>query len=429
MFHMGWFLSFNASGWQSPGAGSMTKEWMKADPWVDMGRSMERAGFDYMMLEDASFIPDVHRGSMEGALASGGSPKHDPMTLIPLIGRATKNLGIIATMTSTFYPPFLAARLLSTLDSLTDGRAGANLVTGHNLRTAQNFGLDEQIEHDVRYEMADEWVRVVRALWDTWEPGAVVLDEERGIFADHTKVHLADFKGQWYSSRGPLNTVPSPQHHPVFCQAGGSPAGRAFAAKHADTVVASVSSVEAMREYRADMDQRLIDNGRKPSDCKVLYVASPVLADSNEEADAKRERQLGTVEQRMERTLSALSFSTGIDFSKLDLDQPIPPVSTNAARSTTERLLGNGKSEAKTLREHVSKDMPQIALVGTPDKVASIMGDMMEEAGGDGFLISGQVTRRFVGEVCEGLAPALRKRGLVRDGYSHTMLRENLQAF
>jgi FMN-dependent oxidoreductase (nitrilotriacetate monooxygenase family) len=427
---MGWFLSFHPAAWLSPGAGSMGKEWTKADFWVDMGRSLERAGFDYMMLEDGSFIPDVHRGSTEASLATGGYPKQDPMTLVPLIGQATKNIGIITTVTSTFYPPFLAARLMSTLDSLTDGRAGANIVTSHNLRTAQNYGLSEQIEHDLRYKMADEWIRAVRSLWDSWEPGAVVMDEENGMFADPAKVHYADFKGEWYSTRGPLNTIPSPQHNPVICQAGGSPAGRAFAAMHADTVVASVASVEAMKEYREDMNERLIDAGRKPTDCKVLFVATPVIADTDEEAHAKFERGLGTIEARMERNLSGLSFASGVDFSTLDLDAPVPSVETNAARSSFERMMGSDLKEAPmTLRELVSLPPQTITLVGTPDKIASQMGEYMEEAGGDGFLISGGTTRRTVHEVADQLAPVLRKRGLIRDGYSHQLLRDNLQAF
>lgn len=428
MFHLGWFLSFHAQAWNQPWAGSMSREWMKADPWVDMARSLERAGFDYMMLEDGSFVPDVHRGSMRGALASGAAPKHDPMALVPLIGRATSRLGVIATVTSTFYPPFLAARLMSTLDHLTDGRVGANIVTSHNLRTAQNFGLNEQIDHDLRYEMADEWVRAVQALWNSWEPGAVLMDEETGVFADVDKVHRADFEGRWYSTRGPLNTVPSPQQSPVICQAGGSPAGRAFAARHADTVVASVGSVEEMREYRRDMSQRLVDAGRRPTDCKILFVVTPVLADTEEEAQAKWQRMLGPVEVRTERALAQLSFSSGVDFSRFDLDAPVPQLQgTNAARSTTQRLLGSDSTT--TLRDLVSGEPQQITLAGTPDTVAARMEEYMQEAGGDGFLISGPLTRRTVVEVCEGLAPALRGRGLIRDGYSHAHLRDNLLAF
>jgi len=430
MFHMGWFLSYNAAAWNSRWGGVTPSNWMKAERWVQMGVSLERAGFDYMMLEDGSFIPDVHRGSTQQALASGGNPKQDPMALVPLIGAATNRLGIIATTTTTFYPPYLAARLMATLDHLTNGRVGANLVTSHNLRTAQNYGMDDQIEHDVRYEMADEWIRCVRALWDSWEPGAVVMDEITGVFADASKVHRADFQGKWYSSRGPLNTMPGPQGNPVICQAGGSSAGREFAAKHADTVVASVASVEAMKAYRQDMDARLVANGRKPTDCKVLFVVSPVLADSSRAAEELAEAQLGSLEARRERALSALSFASGVDFSQFDLDAPVPTMETNAARSTMERLLGGDTgAEAKTLRELVEAAPQSIRLIGTPKDVAAQMGEQMAEVGGDGYLISGLVHPRFIAEIADGLAPALRKRGLIRNGYSHETLRENLLAF
>ncbi|MEV1294208.1 NtaA/DmoA family FMN-dependent monooxygenase [Pseudonocardia sp. NPDC049635] len=426
---MGWFLSYNAAAFGSRW-GVRPTEWMKPQQWVNMGVSLERAGWDYMMLEDASFIPDVHGGSMQQALASGTAPKHDPMALVPLIGAATSRLGIIATMTSTFYPPYLGARLMATLDHLTEGRVGLNMVTSHNLRTAQNFGMDGQIEHDERYRRADEWIRCVKALWDTWEPGAIVMDEVTGVFADHTKVHEANFQGEYYSSRGPLNTMPGPQGRPVICQAGGSPAGRAFAAEHADTVVASVGSVEAMKSYREDMDERLVAAGRKPTDCKVLFVVSPILADSQEMADELAEIQLGTVEQRRERALAALSFASGVDFTTFDLDAPVPEIHTNAARSTMQRLLGGDTgATAATLRELVEAPPQAIRVIGTPDAAAAQMGEYMQEAGGDGFLISGTVTPRFVAEIAEGLGGALRRRGLIRDGYSHEHLRDNLLAF
>jgi FMN-dependent oxidoreductase (nitrilotriacetate monooxygenase family) len=428
VFHMGWFLSFNAMAWNAPWSGFAADEWMQAAPYVDMARSLERAGFDYMMLEDGSFIPDAHHGSMSGSLASGLVPKHDPMTLLPLIGQATEHIGLIATVTSTFYPPYLAARLMTTLDHLTSGRVGANIVTSHNQRTAQNYGLDEQPEHDLRYQMADEWMQAVTALWNTWEPDAVVMDEQAGVFADHTKVHYANFHGKYYSTRGPLNSFPGPQHHPVICQAGGSPAGRAFASKYAETVVAQVGSAEDMREYRSDMDARLVANGRKPSDLKILFVVIPVLADTEEEAKIRFERQQGTQEMQIERGLSYLSFASGMDASKFDLDAPPPQLKVNAARSTTERLLATQKP-SMTLREVLLQRPDAIDLYGTPTSVARQMGELMDHAGGNGFLIGGPVTRRYISDIADGLAPELRRLGLIRPEYSHATLRENLMAF
>ena len=187
---------------------------------VDLARALENACFDYLMIEDSLMVSDTYRGTMEYSLAHGaGAPKNDPMPMVPLIAQATSKIGIIATMATSFYPPFTAARLGATLDHLTKGRVGINIVTASSHRSAQNYGFDQHIEHDERYLMADEWMQVCYALWSSWEPGAVVANRDHGVFADFSKVHTIDFKGKYYSCRGPLNTAPGPQGRPVICQA------------------------------------------------------------------------------------------------------------------------------------------------------------------------------------------------------------------
>ena len=228
---------------------------MEPDLYIDLARALERACFDYMLIEDGSFVADAYKGSPEWYLHNAYSvPKSDPVPLVPLLAYFTKRLGIVPTVTTSFYPPFLAARLGATLDHLTHGRVGLNIVTAHNDRAAQNFGLDRHYEHDLRYEMADEWMEVANRLWASWEPGAIVADPESAMFADHTKVHPINFEGRFYKCRGPLNTAPGPQGRPVICQAGGSPAGIAFAAKHADSVIAKVRGVAAAKSFRQQHD-------------------------------------------------------------------------------------------------------------------------------------------------------------------------------
>mgnify|MGYP005821368087 CR=1 FL=1 len=174
---------------------------------------MDRSAFDYLMLEDGSFVPDAFQGSPEWYLRNAYIvPKADPMPLVPLLAHATTQLGIVATISTSFYPPFIAARLAATHDHLTHGRFGLNLVTSHNDRAAQNFGLEHRHEHDLRYEMADEWMQIVNGLWSSWEPGAVVNDPETGIYADRTRIHPIDFVGKYHRCRGPLNM--SPGHLP-----------------------------------------------------------------------------------------------------------------------------------------------------------------------------------------------------------------------
>jgi FMN-dependent oxidoreductase (nitrilotriacetate monooxygenase family) len=394
-----------------------------------MATSLERAGFDYMMLEDSSVLPDIYEGSLRHTLKVA-TVRQDPMPLVPLLAQATSHLGIIATASTSFYHPFMAARLFATLDNLTKGRVGVNIVTSSPHAAAQNYGYEKHFEHDLRYEMADEWMDCVRQLWDSWSPDALILDEETGVFADHTKVHKIDFQGKFHRSRGPLNCLPGPQHHPVVCQAGGSPPGRNLAAKYADTVIAATVGVEAMKAYRDDISERMIAFGRKPSDAKVLFLVSPILADTDEEAYAMRDRQRAAQAADVEGILAALSYFSGIDFSKYDPDGPFPDLSGSNGHQSTLADFARG-SEGKTFREvATTRNVAEsVELVGSPDTVAAKMGEVMEYVGGDGFLIASPVTRRAITDIADGLAPALRRRGLIRSSYSHEYFRDNLLEF
>ena len=242
--------------------------------YIDLVRAMERACFDYVMIEDGSFVPDAFQGSPEWYLHNAYAvPKHDPMPLVPLLAQGSSHLGIVATMTTGFYPPYLAARLGATLDHLTRGRVGLNLVTAHNDRTAQNFGLERHYEHDLRYEIADEWVRVVDKLWQSVgnrTPWSAI--RRPACMHEYHKVHPIDFVGKYFKSRGPLNMPPGPQRRPVICQAGISPAGRDFASKYADTIVARSRGAEAAREGSATTCARAWTGmAATRTDCKVMF--------------------------------------------------------------------------------------------------------------------------------------------------------------
>jgi FMN-dependent oxidoreductase (nitrilotriacetate monooxygenase family) len=429
MFHLGWFLNYRAQGWNEPFSGSIGSNWTKPDLFVDLAHSAERAGFDYMMFEDGYYVPDIWKGNNRYFLSRAQhAPKHDPMTLLPILAQQTKHLGLIATMATPFYPPYLAARLMSSLDHLSDGRIGVNLVTAHTVRAAQNYGYDEHFEHDTRYEMADEWITLVKALWDSWEPDAVLNDLESGVYVDGDKVHTIDFEGKYYRSRGPLNTMPSPQGHPVICQAGGSPAGKNLAAAHADTVIAQVDGVEQMKAFRDDMSERLIAFGRKPTDLKVLYWVTPIVAETDDDAFARDAAIKAKAAVDIEAKLAGMSWYSDIDFSKYDLDSPLPEVENNGGVASLAHAIG--ADPTLTLREIASKPARfAVDLVGSPDRVASIMCEAMDECGGDGYFIGGSATRKFIAEITDGLAPELRRRGAIRDGYEHEHLRDNLLAF
>jgi FMN-dependent oxidoreductase (nitrilotriacetate monooxygenase family) len=427
-FHLGWFLNFVPDAWNETwGSGG--------SPWdgrfyIEMAQALERACFDYVILEDKLMVSDAYGGTMEADLKHGVAPKHDPAPLATLMAYCTERLGIVPTLSSSFYPPFLLARMVATMDHLARGRMGWNIVTSAEDRAAQNFGLDKLYEHDLRYEMANEYLDLVCQLWDSWEPDAVVRDRERGVYADHEKVHHIDFEGRFYKSRGPLNTVRPPQGRPVLCQAGASPPGRDFAAKYADTIVAPGSTIAQMKEYRSDIRARIEAHGRKPDDCKVLFLIAPVVGETIEEA-RERSNRWAADPAHVEYVLAEISSITEIDFSQFDLDQPLPEVTTNGERGSLEHFAKKGKG--MTLRElAISGLSDSIDLVGTPDSVADSMGEVMEEVGGDGFLITSPVmrlNRRYITEITDGLVPALQRRGLTRTTYTYEQFRDNLQEF
>ncbi len=430
MLHFGWFVGkgYSVHAWAQAWSGRIGEDWAEPDLYIDLAKAMERACFDYMLIEDGHFVADSYGGSADYFLRHAYAvPKADPMPLVPLIGQATRYLGIVPTMTTSFYPPFLGARLGATLDHLTQGRLGLNLVTAHNDRAAQNFGLERHYEHDLRYVMADEWITLAKRLWASWDEGAVLADRETGIFADPAKVHPIDFEGRFYRSRGPLNMPPGPQRGPVICQAGGSPAGRAFAAQHADTVIAKYRTIEAAQKYRADLSARLVACGREPGACKMLFGTTVVLADTMAEA-RERQRQMNTALQaNMHARLASLSYLTMMDFSKFDLDAPMPEIKTNASVASALAYVAD---PTKTLRENLlDPGSGNIDFVGTPDSVAAEMGEAIATIGGDGFLFSDTLTRKKLVEVTDGLAPALKRRKLLKTGYQYATLRENLMEF
>jgi FMN-dependent oxidoreductase (nitrilotriacetate monooxygenase family) len=429
MMHLGWFVGRGVSvhGWKQDWWGDDAFDWCSPDIYVTLAQALDRACFDYVMIEDGSLVPDVYEGSSDAYLRHAVTvPKADPMPLVPIMGQATKGLGIVATMTTAFYPPYLGARLAATLDHITRGRAGINLVTAHNDRAAQNFGLDNHFEHDMRYEMASEWIEIADRLWASWEPGAVRADRECGIFADASKVHPIDYVGKHYRSRGPLNLPPGPQGRPIICQAGGSPAGRSFAARHADTIIALVRDVAEAKAYRADITARLAAWGRPALDCKVMFCVSVVLGETIEEAREKKRRRHAALAADLAPRLAALSFFSATDLSRVPLDEPMKIPETNASRTMVEAYT----ARAKTLRDVATDpDVNGIPFVGTPDSVAAEMAEAMAEIGGDGFLFTEALSRRNITEITDGLVPVLQRRGQTRRGYGHTTLRDHLFEF
>ncbi|MCB8877957.1 NtaA/DmoA family FMN-dependent monooxygenase [Acidisoma silvae] len=432
-FHLAWFMNFTPDEWREPFA--QGGQFWDGQFYMDMARTLERACFDYIMMEDKLMVAQTYGGTPDAGLRTAiMAPKHDPAPLAVAMGMVTQRLGVVATMSTLAYPPFLMARLASTIDSLTKGRFGWNIVTSAEDLAAQNFGLEKLPPRELRYEMADEYMEVMGKLFESWDEDAVVLDREAGLYTDPAKVHTIDHKGRFFSVRGPLNTVPSPQRRPLYVQAGASPRGRDFAARHADSIISVATGVESMKAFRADIRARAEKLDRNPDDIKILFTVTPVLGETEQEAKDKLARLIANPNFILENLIS-LSAITEIDFSQFPLDEPLPHrLETNGEQGSLDKFQQWGSG--KTLRQLVSDGgggmVSSVELVGTPDQVADRMGEVMAEVGGDGFLITTpvlRVSRRFLAEIADGLVPALQKRGLVRTRYTHECLRDNLLEF
>jgi FMN-dependent oxidoreductase (nitrilotriacetate monooxygenase family) len=434
-FHLGWFLhGSSVQAWGEPWTGAIGRDWRVPELFCDMARALERACFDYLLIEDSSYIGESFGGSREIYLRNGLSvPRQDPSVIATLMAAATSRIGIVPTLSTFAYPPYLLARLVASLDQVSNGRIGWNMVTGSSDFAAMNYGLPGMPEHDLRYDMADEYMAAVNALWDSWEPGAILADTDSGVLVDHTKVHAVNFEGKWFKTRGPLNSGPCVQGRPVIAQAGGSARGRRFAAQHADTIVASVKGVAGMRAYRDDVRAHAIAAGRNPNDIKVLFTVAPELGDTMGEATLRHRQRLARAEAQVPNLLAHFGKITNIDFGQYDLDTPVDQLDlwTNGHQQLLDEFRRfAGKRSLRQAMFAYRGNPGSIELIGTPDAVASQMAEAMEEAGGDGFLLSlGNVSRRAIAEVADGLVPALQARGLVRRAYEFTHFRDNLRAF
>ena len=429
-FHLAWFLSQGCGPktWRGMWPGSDVSRWMMPDLFVDLAKGMDRACFDYLIIEDSSNLPYTYQGSHDTYLKYAAStPKLDPAVLVPYLAQATTHLGLVPTLSVSEYPPYLLARLVNTLDHVTEGRIGWNCVTGSNDGGAQNYGNDRHLPHDERYDVADEFADLVTRLWEAWEPDAVVLDRENHIFADGSKVHAINHDGKYFRCRGPINAPRSPQGRVPICQAGGSPRGQAFASRWADTIITNAPTVEAMKAYREDVRGRAKALGRNPDEIKVLFLAYPIVDVSMEAARERRLIEQADAAKHIDMQFSSMSRITGIDFSKFDPDQPLPPgLTTNGHQSSLAKWIGKTpRSLALSLATKQGIDY-----TGTIDHVAGLMQEIMEEVGGDGFLLfNGLFDRRYIMEVCDGLVPELQRRGLTRKAYAHKHLKDNLMEF
>jgi len=387
----------------------------------------ERGKCDLVFFADGIGIRerDVPRGSL--ARSGYEIVEMEPMTLLGALAVVTERIGLVTTASTTYNEPFHIAREFATLDLISNGRAGWNVVTSWSEAEAKNFNREQHVDYDTRYARAAEFVEVVKGLWDSWEEDAFPLDKRSGQFFDEAKMHILDHKGTFFSVRGPLNVGCLPQVHPIVVQAGASEQGRELAAATADLVYAVHPSLEVAQAFYADLKRRLPRYERSGDDLKILPALRPVVGKTRQEARAKYDQLQQLLDPLV--GLARLSQTFG-DLSGYPLDGPVPLDKLGPAelRSISAQLLTRVRRQTPTIRElyHEVAGMGGFCLIGTGADIADVMQEWFENDGCDGFNITPTHLPGGCEDFVEMVTPELRRRGLFREEYQGRTLRENL---
>ena len=396
------------------------------DHWTDLARLLEAGLFDAVFLADVLGAYDVYQGSADAALRHAvQAPLNDPLALVPLMAQVTTHLGFGVTCALTYEHPYTFARRISTLDHLTRGRIGWNIVTGYLDSAARNLGLDRQLGHDERYDLADEYMDVVYKLWEkSWDDDAVVNDKARGVYAEPSRIHAINHEGRFYKVPGFHLCEPSPQRTPLLYQAGTSPRGTAFAARHAECTFVSGPSKTVVRKYADDLRTAVRAAGRDGDDLKIYAQALIVTAPTEAEAWARYEDYRNHVD--IEAALALLSGWTGIDFGQFPLDATVEYIESDAGRSALASFTQADPDRAWTVREaalFIGLGGRGPVLVGDPRQVADQLEAWQDDTGIDGFNLAFAVAHDSMRDVVELIVPELQRRGRYRTAYDGGTLR------
>lgn len=397
-----------------------------------LARTLEDGCFDLMFFDDRLAMPGIYAGSVAEAVRRGARPvKLDLSVVLGIAAGVTRSIGLGATYSTTYYSPFHIARTFATLDHLTGGRAAWNVVTSVNDSEAQNFGFDEHIGHDERYDRADEFLEATTGLWDTWDDDALVLDRANAVFADPDKVRALDFQGKWYRVRGPLTVPRSPQGRPVLIQAGSSGRGRDFAARWAELIFTGDPGIEVARSHYKDQKDRIAEHGRDPESVKMLPMAYTVVGESRAHAEEREQLFLHELVHPM-ASLTLLSELMNHDFSGMALDAPITDElieSVSGIRGLVQNIKTHLGTETVTLADlagHRATLLQGPRFVGTGREVADQMQEWFDGGACDGFVIAATHSPGAYEDVVRLVVPELQRRRVFRDRYTGTTLREHL---
>jgi FMN-dependent oxidoreductase (nitrilotriacetate monooxygenase family) len=423
--HLGAFMrpvSIHTAWWLYPGAYPDAN--FNLRHLVRFAQTLERGRFDAFFMADHLAVLNMPMAALK---RSATVTSFDPLTLLPALAMVTKHLGLIATASTTFEPPYLIARRFASLDHISGGRAGWNLVTTSNPDAALNFGLTEHLEHGERYRRAREFFDVVTGLWDSWADDAFTRDVENGVYFDPERLHVLDHRGEFFSVRGPLNVARPIQGWPVIVQAGASEAGRQIAAETAEVIFASGGNLSDAQRFYADVKGRMEKLGRSRDHLKILPGALAVVGETAAEAREKRSRLDSLVHP--DSGIASLSIALGHDAAEFDLDGPLPEIpESNASKSGRERIIERARRENLTVRRlaQIAGSYGGLALVGTPEMIADQMEEWLYSEACDGFNIMFPYVPGGLDDFVDQVVPALQRRGLFRREYEGKTLRENL---
>jgi FMN-dependent oxidoreductase (nitrilotriacetate monooxygenase family) len=415
-------VSIHTASWRYPGG--MPDANFNFPAIKRFAQTLERGKFDAFFMADHLAVLNM---PMDALKRSATVTSFEPLTLLPALAAVTEHLGLIATGSTTFDAPYHVARRFASLDHISGGRAGWNIVTTSNPDAALNFGLDEHMEHDERYRRAREFFDVVTGLWDSWAEDAFIRDVEHGIFFDPDKLHVLDHKGEYYSVRGPLNIARPVQGWPVIVQAGASEAGKQLAAETAEVVFAGVGGLADGKRLYADIKGRMDKLGRRRDHLKILPGAFVVIGASEAEAKEKRARLDSLV--HYDSAIASLSIALGHDASKFDPDAPLPDIpESNASKSGRERAIALAKRDGLTVRQLAQRlgGFAGLSMVGTATMIADQMQEWLESEGSDGFNVMFPYLPGGLDDFVDKVVPELQRRGIFRREYAGRTLRENL---
>lgn len=416
-------VSIHSAGWRYPGAlpdANFNFAHLKR-----FAQTLERGCFDALFMADHLALLNM---PMPALMRSATVTSFDPLTVLPALAAVTEHLGLIATASTTYNEPYHVARKFASLDHLSAGRAGWNLVTSANPHEALNFGREEHLEHDARYRRAREFFEVVTGLWDSWADDAFIRDVEAGVYFDPARLHVLDHEGPHFKVRGPLNVARPAQGWPVIVQAGASEAGQQLAAETAEVIFSGHSELAAAQGFYAGLKARMANAGRDPEHMKILPGAFVVVGDTAAEARGKKARLDALVHP--DSGLASLSVMLGHDVSRYPLDEPLPEIpESNASRSTRQKLVDLAHRQRMTVRQlaqHVGGSFGLLEIVGTPAGIAERMEEWLMTDACDGFNVMFPYLPDGLDDFVERVVPELRRRGLFRRAYDGRTLREHL---